>query len=77
LEIKRKQFEYDNGTAMLPALLNEKIALHRHRIRILEKKLELNKAALYLRHLSGRLLGDTVKISFDPKTHEQITTTDQ
>ncbi len=70
LQTKKKKFDYDRGATNLPDLLNHKISYHRDKIRTILKEYKFNKARLRLRHLSGQLLNDTVKISFSDNAYE-------
>jgi len=70
LEVKKKQFDYQNGKIRLPQLIDQQIAIHRASITSIRKELALNRAILHLRHLSGRLLKDTINVSLAKIPHE-------
>ena len=70
LEMKKKEFHYNQGTIKLPQVVSHQVEIHREKIREIMKKLELQRAWLQLRHLSGQLLKDTVNVSMPEMPYE-------
>ena len=70
LELKKKEFDYNKGAIRLPQLLDHQVEIHREKINATRKKLELQKALLQIRSLSGQLLRDTVHVSIPEIPHD-------